>query len=115
MPTYQEKLQDDRWLRISQETRERAGNRCEDCGATGVEFNAHHRVYDRGKEPWQYPPENFVCVCRPCHRRREKIATLSRVVFQVATPADAEEFLQWIMRQPQNIDTLLKGWMGAKP
>jgi hypothetical protein len=49
---------------------ERANWRCAICGASDRELHVHHLEYTAGKEPWDYPDENFLVVCRPCHEER---------------------------------------------
>lgn len=100
MLTYSEKLKLPEWKTVREATLRRAENKCEDCGATNCHLDTHHRVYDRGKEPWDYPDVCFVCVCRPCHDRREQIATLSRVVFQTMEPEAALKILTRLVHVP---------------
>lgn len=38
-----------------------------------MELHVHHRYYDEGKDPWDYPSEALVTLCKDCHEyeRRE--------------------------------------------
>lgn len=106
--SYTQKLADPRWQLTRIKHLERTHSTCEDCGRKGP-VDLHHRVYGRGCEPWEYPDDNFVVVCRPCHLRREKIADMSRAIFQVASPESAYLLLLAIMASPGPLsDTLTK-------
>src|SRR5207302_2090561 len=37
--------------------------RCEKCGRTGRRFAVHHRWYEYGRLPWDYPDEAYMIVC----------------------------------------------------
>lgn len=69
--TYRAKLNDRRWTEKARTVRQRAGNRCQDCGATDRRLDVHHCWYKYGLEPWQYPFDALRSVCRECHRARE--------------------------------------------
>lgn len=91
--TYSEKLRDPRWQKLRLAVMGRAGFACEDCGDTKRSQHVHHRIYAPGRDPWDYPIENFVCVCDSCHRIREVVVQRSRMVFQIITPSLANAFL----------------------
>jgi hypothetical protein len=46
---------------------ERAQFTCECCGSTSNQLHAHHKVYLRGRKPWEYDDELLECLCDPCH------------------------------------------------
>ena len=58
------------WQKRRLHVLERANWRCAICGATDKEIHVHHLEYNSGKMPWDYPDENFLVVCRPCHEER---------------------------------------------
>lgn len=91
--TYAEKLQDPRWQKKRLEVMKMAAFKCADCGADDKPLHVHHRAYARGKEPWDYDDDNFVCVCRDCHGERERVAAFSRAIFQAIPPGIAHAFL----------------------
>lgn len=66
--TYLEKLRDPRWQRLSAIVKERAEWKCQRCGATDKNLQAHHRLYEAGKEPWEYEPFQLECLCSDCHK-----------------------------------------------
>ena len=73
--TYSEKLKDPRWKQRRCEIFEAKGNTCTDCAASGDSepLDVHHLHYLRGHEPWEYPDEYLIPVCRSCHVNRQSI------------------------------------------
>lgn len=71
--TYLEKLRDPRWQRLSAIVKERAEWKCERCGATDKNLQAHHKLYRKGIEPWEYEPWEFECLCFDCHEKVTKL------------------------------------------
>lgn len=69
--SYSEKLKDPRWQRVRLEVLERAGWKCEACGATESTLHAHHGYYDRKLEPWEYNTLTLWCLCEECHKTAE--------------------------------------------
>jgi hypothetical protein len=72
MPTYSEKLRDPRWQKTRLEILERDYWSCQICYDTKTTLNVHHRYYDDGADPWDYPPSALVTLCQPCHEFEEK-------------------------------------------
>lgn len=68
-PEYEKKLRDPRWQKKRLEVFEAADWKCADCGDTKEELHAHHTGYD-GREPWDYPLVNLLCLCDTCHTIR---------------------------------------------
>ena len=58
---------DPRWLAVARRIRERAGNKCEDCGEENESLHVHHTFYVRDRMPWEYPDESLRCWCTFCH------------------------------------------------
>lgn len=55
------------WLQKSAEIKTKL-LRCEKCGRTGGRLAVHHRSYEYGRMPWDYPDEVYVVVCSGrCH------------------------------------------------
>ncbi len=65
--TYQDKLQHPKWQRRRLEVFQNAQFRCEQCGNDQITLCVHHRYYERGREPWDYPDCALYCLCRDCH------------------------------------------------
>lgn len=65
--TYSELLRDPRWQRKRLEVMDRAGFACETCECKDKTLNVHHRLYRKGAMPWDYAPDELVCLCEDCH------------------------------------------------
>ncbi len=47
--------------------------RCHKCGRRGRRFAVHHRYYEYGRLPWDYPDEAYMVVCGgECHREADE-------------------------------------------
>lgn len=66
--SYGELLRDPRWQRKRLEIFDRDDFACQNCGSESRELHCHHRSYERGREPWDYPNQNFVTLCFICHQ-----------------------------------------------
>lgn len=66
--TYSEKLRDPRWQRKRLEIFERDAWRCAWCTESTRPLTVHHRWYERGREPWDYPDAALVTLCETCHQ-----------------------------------------------
>ena len=40
---------------------------CKLCKDTETTLNVHHKYYEQGKEPWEYPMDALVTLCEHCH------------------------------------------------
>jgi hypothetical protein len=105
--TYSEKLTDSRWLDKRAEILDRAKNCCEDCGAC-KNLQVHHKVYARGKAPWEYENDTLIAVCDACHQLREEVAALSRIVFQAVDPVVAKTFLMTLLATKGQISSIVE-------
>lgn len=65
--TYSQKLADPRWFAVRDRVRQRDGNRCVNDPNHRMPLEVHHLNYTAGCEPWEYPLDNFVTLCRDCH------------------------------------------------
>ena len=65
--SYSQKLADPRWLAMRDRVRKRDGNRCVNNPDHRMPLEVHHLSYTAGCEPWEYPLDNFVTLCRDCH------------------------------------------------
>jgi hypothetical protein len=71
--TYSEKLKDPRWQRRRLEVLQYYNFFCDQCGDDKTELHVHHRVYIKGREPWDYPIQMLRAVCKPCHESLTKV------------------------------------------
>lgn len=71
--SYSQKLRDARWQRLRLKIMERDGWRCQaaDCQSPeNTMLHVHHKKYLPQREPWDYPLENLITYCEPCHERQ---------------------------------------------
>jgi hypothetical protein len=45
----------------------RDGWKCVVCGEAEKTLSVHHKYYEQGKDPWDYPDESLVTLCEFCH------------------------------------------------
>lgn len=65
---------------------EAADFRCERCGSTDQQLHAHHKLYLKGRKPWEYDRRLLECLCDDCHRRaHEEQEQLALIVAQQPT------------------------------
>lgn len=69
--TYAEKLKDQRWQKKRLELLEASGWRCQSEGCRNPKekptLHVHHRLYQRGVEPWGYENWVYQVLCDECH------------------------------------------------
>lgn len=72
--TYSEKLLDSRWQRKRLEIMGRDMFECQKCHTKDHNtLHVHHRHYINGREPWDYPGELLITLCKDCHKKEEQI------------------------------------------
>src|SRR5688572_4216327 len=64
---YIKKFKDPRWQKMRLEIFERDEFTCQMCFDHESTLNVHHRYYEAGKDPWDYPAEALVTLCETCH------------------------------------------------
>lgn len=78
---YWQKLKDPRWQRKRLEAMEKADFTCEICGDSESTLNVHHKEYFKGREPWEYLPEQLAVLCEECHENlHEKTDVLREII-----------------------------------
>lgn len=65
--TYAEKLKDPRWQKKRLEIFERDYWQCMRCDCETKTLHAHHLLYIKDKEPWDYESNMIVTLCEDCH------------------------------------------------
>lgn len=65
--SYSDKLKDPRWQKLRLQVLERDEWRCQLCFDDKNMLAVHHRYYERGREPWDYPLTAFATLCQACH------------------------------------------------
>ena len=84
---YAERLKHPLWQRKRLHVLQRADWTCQACGSTSTQLHAHHKVYIKGRLPWDYPDNLLECLCDPCHERAH--AHLQRLELTVAEQPSA--------------------------
>ena len=119
--TYYEKLKDRRWQVKRLEIMERAGFECEHCGDgdNSKQLHIHHKYYEKGKTPWEYPDESLVCLCGDCHKQVEelkldllKVADISdygRIIGYAKAQIYDREMDELVLEYAEQVDGFLDG------
>lgn len=71
--TYADKLRSPKWQRKRLEILERAGWKCQSCGATDKNLQVHHLVYSK-RDPWDYADDCYQSLCDECHAIRQELS-----------------------------------------
>lgn len=70
---YVDKLLDSRWQKKRLEIMGRDMFECQKCKTNDNKtLHVHHRHYINGREPWDYPNELLVTLCKDCHKSEEE-------------------------------------------
>jgi hypothetical protein len=65
---YLERLSHPLWQKKKGEILVRDNHTCQSCYThSGITLHAHHKKYDKNKDPWDYPDSNFITLCEVCH------------------------------------------------
>lgn len=64
---YSELLKDPRWQKKRLEIMQRDDWSCQHCGERESQLHVHHKYYDNGKYPWDYPDGALITLCDKCH------------------------------------------------
>lgn len=66
--TYSEKLKDPQWQKMRLKVMERDNWQCQSCGDKKLTLHIHHKIYLKGKEPWESQESDLVTLCEKCHK-----------------------------------------------
>ncbi len=69
--TYKKKLEDPKWKRRRTEILKRDNFQCQKCKSK-LSVQVHHKKYIMNKNPWDYPDEDLITLCRYCHKTEHK-------------------------------------------
>jgi len=64
---YRAKFKDPRWQKKRLKIMELDNFECQRCDESDRTLNVHHRYYEYGKSPWDYPDLALVTLCEECH------------------------------------------------
>ena len=97
---YATKLRDPRWKAKAARVKQRAEQRCQDCGGSTA-LEAHHCYYAAIREdyqPWEYPLSAFRALCRACHVSRAKIEVRMRAYMATLSQSHMERLREGLGR-----------------
>ncbi len=84
--------------------RNRADNKCQYCGKSGVRVESHHGVVHRRYMNTRYEPDNCICVCGGCHRFLSDFPALNAEFFKKLIGTDRVEQLEVLARSQTKPD-----------
>lgn len=96
-PSYYELLRHPEWQKKRLKIMEAAGFECADCGDGDTTLNVHHKYYEKGAKPWEYPDDALICLCEPCHERWEAAMTRLRSLFAGFTSCGDIDYLSGVI------------------
>ena len=73
MKKYSEKLRDPRWQKKRLEVLERDEWMCQCCYDSESTLHVHHKYYEKGNEPWEYPADSLLTLCDDCHNEEYEL------------------------------------------
>lgn len=79
---YEKKLLDPLWQRKKNYIQIRDQFTCQRCGDKTNTLDVHHRHYLQNRDPWDYPDQLLVLLCRDCHKEEEKFADMGKDLFE---------------------------------
>lgn len=96
--TYAERLKDPRWQRKRLEILNRDNFTCQECGSPDKTLHVHHRRYQHGMSPWEYPKNELVTLCEDCHAREtERDQRLNRVFAEIKWDGAVDHVIGYAM------------------
>lgn len=87
--SYSEKLKDPRWQKKRLVILERDEFTCQSCFDSESTLNIHHKVYNKGKDPWDIDDCCLITLCEHCHENER----LSLYVFDLVKEGVKKKFL----------------------
>lgn len=88
--TYSEKLRDPKWQRKRLEIMSRDSFACQFCFDEKNTLNVHHKLYEWGRDPWDYPDTNFITLCEECRDQVE--ITKRAITLMLSDPYRFQDF-----------------------
>lgn len=63
------------WQRFAARVKERDGNLCTTCYRSDpdVILQVHHKLYIKGRQPWEYSLDDCITLCKGCHAREHNL------------------------------------------
>lgn len=63
---------------------------CRYCRSKDSTLNVHHKIYRKGKDPWDYEDEVFSTLCEQCHESAERVKNDILLKLGVSKKMDAD-------------------------
>ena len=95
---YWQQLQSPQWQKKRLEVMERAKFQCEECGTQDSQLHVHHRIYQKGKAPWEYPDAYLACLCSDCHAGAHELRDSINILLAELTPKEILEVGEFALR-----------------
>lgn len=86
MSWYANLLKDVQWQKRRLELLELGNWTCYRCKCTTGEMHVHHKRYEYGKPPWDYPDDNFLVLCSICHKKEHRPVPIVQLVGELVKP-----------------------------
>ena len=71
MSAYSDKLKHPKWQKKRLQILNRDRFSCRLCGDKETTLHIHHKYYEDGCDPWEYPNQALVTLCEHCHKEVE--------------------------------------------
>lgn len=78
--SYFDELKHPKWQQKRLQIMSRAGFMCEECGSGEKTLHVHHKAYEKGCKPWEYPDSNLICLCDDCHSKTHHLDNEIKVI-----------------------------------
>lgn len=77
---------------------------CQKCSDTLSTLHVHHKWYNKGCLPWEYPDEALITLCDLCHAKEEfykwlNVAGIRGLIFQGFLRSDVNEIKLLVIRK----------------
>jgi hypothetical protein len=114
---YYELLKHPKWQKKRLEVLEAANFECTSCGSKEKTLHVHHRYYEKGLKPWEYPDHSLLCLCEDCHIRYQEQKERLKFVIKFLDFADIEQLIGFakglISQEYPDWDMDLSSWEEA--
>lgn len=91
--SYSEKLKHPLWQKKRLEVLELYGFSCAYCGSEDKTLHVHHKIYEKGRDPWDYPSSSLVSLCVDCHESRHSLVNEINSIIGSMDPGEIKRLL----------------------
>jgi hypothetical protein len=106
--SYADLLKDRRWQKKRLEVLDAAELKCSSCGSVdpSVPLHVHHKIYVRGRMPWEYNVDELDALCDMCHKNATNWGKFCDALIEIAKIAGPERFVPLV----KVIEKEVKAW-----